>query len=78
MPPPKNILNQTPSGIMQNNKALLFIIAVLVGGFVIFLVWKSQNNQKAVVVENNAPKPTVDMSASSTEVPEWMFKSTKT
>ena len=74
MPPPKNILNQTPSGIMQNNKVLIFVAVVLVGGFVLFLVWKSQNNQKAVVVENNAPKPTVDMSASRTEIPEWMQK----
>ncbi len=74
MPPPKNILNQTPSGIMQNNKVLIFVAVVLVGGFVLFLVWKSQNNQKAGVVENNAPKPTADMSASSTEIPEWMQK----
>lgn len=72
MPPPRNILNQSPKGIQQSNRiiivglVLVFIIAIL------YLTYKAQGNRKEEVVEHKS-QPTVDVSTKDNG-PEWVQK----
>jgi len=71
---PPNILNQAPSGVVQNNKAMIFFGGLLVAGLFIFLMYRFQMSQKAPTAPINEPKTNVDMSLSKSTVPDWMIK----
>jgi type IV secretory pathway VirB10-like protein len=71
--PPKNLLNQSPKGIVQNNKAMLFVGGIVVALLILFFTYKYQSSQKTVVVENK-PKQNIDISSTKDDDPEWMDK----
>jgi len=73
--PPKNMYSQSPPGVVQNNKGLLFIIGFILAALFLFLSYRTQVNQGAAPTSNNQSKPNVNTSLGTQEIPNWMAKS---
>jgi type IV secretory pathway VirB10-like protein len=73
MPPPKELFDQSPKNIVQNNK-ILIIVGFLVVTFILFyFMFAAQKNEKTVVKESG-PKPNLSLSTAKDDTPDWMVK----
>jgi type IV secretory pathway VirB10-like protein len=77
MAPPKSFLDQSPTGIVQNNRMMLIVGFVVLGGLLFYFMLKAQGNHKEAV-KDNQPKAHIDSESAKEEDPEWLRKYSNT